>query len=265
VTARGEIHPAAAVGFERSAERYDRGRPSYPHEAVERLVDELGIGPGREVLELGAGTGKFTSLLVPSGAHLIALEPVAAMRAVLVAARPSVSAVDGTAESIPLDAASVDAVVAAQAFHWFDGDRALREIHRVLRSRGRLGLIWNVRDEAAAWARRLTEIFDRLSGPEAPRYKHMAWRAAFDHTDVFGPLHHDSMRYEHVVTRDAFLDRVLSVSYVASATEEARSAVTSEIRELLDHDPELAGRDEIAMPYVTDVYWCERRERAAPS
>jgi ubiquinone/menaquinone biosynthesis C-methylase UbiE len=265
VSARGDIHPAAAAGFERSAERYERGRPGYPPEAVERLIAALGIRSGHDVLELGAGTGKFTRLLVPTGAHLVALEPVDAMRAVLERSQPTVPTVDGTAEAIPLDDASVDAVVAAQAFHWFDGDRALAEIHRVLREGGRLGLIWNVRDEGRAWSRRLTQIFDRLSGDDAPRYKRLAWRSAFEHTNAFGPLHHESTPHVHVVTREGFLDRVLSVSYVASAPEDLRAAVSAEVRDLLDRDPELAGRDEIAMPYVTDVYWCARRESAEPS
>jgi ubiquinone/menaquinone biosynthesis C-methylase UbiE len=262
VTAAGagaRIHPAAATGFEASAERYDRGRPSYPVEAVDALVAELDLGTGRHVVELGAGTGKFTVLLAPTGATITAVEPVRAMRTALERAVPTARAVDGTAEAIPVDDGGADAVVAAQAFHWFDAERALVEIRRVLRDAGRLGMIWNVRDERPAWSRRLTEIFDRLSGPGDPRYKHRAWRAAFERTDAFTPLEHRSFAYTHDVTREAFLDRVLSVSYVASAPRDVRDTVTREVEDLLDADPDLAGRQTIAMPYTTDVYWCERR------
>jgi SAM-dependent methyltransferase len=258
----GRIHAAAAVGFERSADRYERGRPSYPADAVSTLVDALEIGPERQLLDLGAGTGKLTRLLVPTGARIIAVEPVPAMRAALERTCPDVTVLDGSAEAIPVRDRSIDAVVVAQAFHWFDADAALREIARVLRDRGALGLIWNVRDETPSWSRRLTEMFDRLSGPDAPRYKHGQWRAAFDRTDAFGLLHHRSTRSVHEVPPEGFLDRVLSVSYVASAPDAERTAVEAEVRDLLAHDPDLAGRSTIGMPYVTDVFWCERSASA---
>jgi SAM-dependent methyltransferase len=254
----GPIHHAAARGFEAAADRYDSGRPGYPGGAVSRLVRELGMATGAEVVELGAGTGKLTELLVPTGAHITAIEPVAAMREALSRTCPSVVVADGTAERIPLPDASADALVAAQSFHWFDGERALPEIHRVLRPRGRLGLIWNVRDERARWSRRLTAIFDRLAG-DGPRYRDGSWRAPFDRAGLFGPLHHFATDHVHRVSPRAFLDRVLSVSYVASAAEGDRERVVDEVNELLGTDPDLAGREEITMRYRTDAFWCERR------
>jgi SAM-dependent methyltransferase len=252
------IHDAAARGFGAAAERYERGRPTYPDDAVAFLVQALRIGADTDVVELGAGTGKFTSLLLPTGARVVALEPVLAMREALERNCPSVTAVDGTAEEISLPDASADAVVAAQAFHWFDVERALPEIHRLLRSDGRLGLIWNVRDEASDWSERLTGIFDRLSG-DGPRYRDMRWRGAFTQTELFGPLHHQLAYHVHKVTREQFVDRVLSVSYVASAPDVERRRAMAEVEEMLDTDPELRGRDEIVMPYRTDVYWCVKR------
>lgn len=252
------IHEAAARGFEASVDRYERGRPSYPGDAVSFLVRELAIAPDRDVVELGAGTGKLTELIVPTGARIVAVEPVAAMREALERNCPTLTAVDGTAEQIPLPDASADAVVAAQSFHWFDGDRALPEIHRVLRPEGRLGLIWNVRDEASDWSEKLTAIFDRLAG-EGPRYRDMHWREPFTHTELFSPLLHQLAYHVHEVTREEFLDRVLSVSYVASAPRDERERVIREATELMNADPELAGRDRIVMPYRTDVYWCVRR------
>jgi SAM-dependent methyltransferase len=253
------IHGAAARGFEASVERYERGRPSYPEDAVSFLVRELGIAEGRDVVELGAGTGKFTELIVPTGARIVAVEPVAAMRRALERNCPTVTVLDATAERTRLPDSSADAVLAAQAFHWFDGERALPEIHRVLRPDGRLGMIWNVRDEASDWSERLTAIFDRRAGEGDPRYRDQRWRAAFRRTDLFGPLHRQVAYHVHEVTRELFLDRVLSVSYVAGAPQDERDRVVEEVTELLDTDPELAGRERIVMPYRTEVYWCARR------
>jgi SAM-dependent methyltransferase len=252
------IHDAAAHGFAHAVEHYRRGRPSYPDDAVAYLVDVLGVRPDRDVLELGAGTGKLTELLVHSGARIAALEPVPEMRQVLALACPTATVLDGTAEAIPLPDGSMDAVVAAQAFHWFDGERALPEIHRVLREHGVLGMMWNVRDEASDWAERITAVVDRLAG-DGPRYRDGHWRRAFERTELFGPVHHRVAYHVHHVTREAFLDRVLSISYVASAPPAERERVIAEITELLETDPELSGRDEIVMPYRTDVFWCARR------
>ena len=252
------IHFAADHGYSRAVEHYRRGRPSYPDDAVAFLVQELGIHQDRDILELGAGTGKLTELIALSGARVTAIEPVAALRDALERDCPTVTVLDGTAEAIPLSDGSVDAVVAAQSFHWFDGDSALGEIHRVLREGGTLGLIWNVRDEASDWSERLTAIFDRLAG-DNPRYRDGRWRGAFERTDLFGPLHHRVAYHLHHVTPEAFMDRVLSVSYVASASQEERDAVRGEVTEMLATDEELAGHDEIVMPYRTDVFWCVRR------
>ena len=134
------INETAAIGFARSAEAYEEGRPGYPEAALEPLR----LTPGMTVLDLAAGTGKLTRVLAASGASVIAVEPVAEMRAAL---PESVTALDGTAESIPLDPGSVDLVTVAQAFHWFDGPAALAEIHRVLSPGGRLALLWNRRGE----------------------------------------------------------------------------------------------------------------------
>src|SRR5687768_3990564 len=113
--ARDGIHEAAQA-FDGAADVYDRGRPSFPPDAVEKLVEALGIGPGVRVLDLAAGTGKLTRLLAHTGAELVAVEPLDGMRARLEASLPGVRALEGTAEAIPLSDASVDAVTAAQAF-----------------------------------------------------------------------------------------------------------------------------------------------------
>jgi len=248
------IHPSAARGFEAGAEAYERGRPDYSPEAVERLARELLVLPGTRVLDLAAGTGKLTRLLVPIGADIVAVEPVPAMRAQLARAVPGIEILDGTAEAIPLPDGSVDAVTVGQAFHWFDGDRALAEIHRVLRPHGGLGLIWQARDPVRPWIEQLNQIIDRADDGH-PRFRTFEWRAAFERSRLFGPL--DSADYATVQRGDleTFVDRVASISYVAALPEEARAGVLSEVRELLATDLETAGADVIELPYRVHVFW----------
>ena len=133
------------------AQTYTQGRPEYPTDILPWLKGNLGVAAGKLVVDLGAGTGKFTKLLVQTGADIIAVEPVEEMRLQLETTLPEVRLLPGCAEAIPLDTGSVDAVVCAQAFHWFASETALREIHRVLKPSGKLGLIWNVRDESVDW------------------------------------------------------------------------------------------------------------------
>jgi len=251
------IHQAAARGFQ-EAERYDRSRPGYPPEAVERLATALGLGPGSRVLELGAGTGKFTRQLRPRVGGLVAVDPVEPMLRALRAALPGAAAVAGQAEAIPLGPGVADAVVCAQCFHWFDGPAALSEIHRVLAPGGRLGLVWNRRDESVEWVRRLADVVEPRSGT-APRYWRGAWRRAFEATPLFAPLEEAHFRHLHRVGPEQLLDRVASISFVAALPPGERDQVLAEVRRLLVSHPDLAGRSEVELPYCTDVFWCAKR------
>jgi ubiquinone/menaquinone biosynthesis C-methylase UbiE len=150
----------------------------YPFAAVRRLVRELRIKPESAVLDLAAGTGKLTRLLAQLGADVVAVEPVGEMRKRLLETVPGVRALAGIAEAIPLEDESVEAVTVGQAFHWFDGDAALAEIHRVLRPGKRLGMIWNVKDESVGWVRLLAEIVEPYRG-SAPRVASGSWKEAF--------------------------------------------------------------------------------------
>src|SRR4051812_26526389 len=141
------VHEVAAAGFS-DPNDYEAARPSYPPDAVAWLVEQLRIRTDARVCDLAAGTGKLTRLLVPTGAQLLAVEPVAGMRATFRSVLPDVPVVAGTAEALPLRAGALDALVAAQAWHWFDHDRAIAEARRALHDRGALGLVWNARDRS---------------------------------------------------------------------------------------------------------------------
>ena len=250
------VDPADAWGGGDNASSYERGRPSYPPEAVEHLARVLNIGPGRTVVDLGAGTGKFTRLLVATGAHVVAVEPQAAMRAELSAVAPaSVEVLDGGAEAIPLPDASVDVVCAATAFHWFDHEMAMPEIARVLRDGGGLGLVWNERDERVAWVREMTEII-RWDGyrPYGVDYD---WRPLIELGAWFSLLGRTQFPYVQLLDRASFVDRVSSISYISTLSPEARAPVLARTAALV------AAFDEpFELPYQCDVIWASRSVRA---
>jgi SAM-dependent methyltransferase len=245
------IDPVAASGFGGQADAYERGRPSYPTEAVEWLVDGLAIGPGRRVLDLGAGTGKLTRMLVTTGAELVAVEPVAGMRAQFAAVLPDVELLDGTAEAIPLPDASMHAVVAAQAFHWFDPSPALTEIVRVLRPGGGLGMVWNERDESVPWVAELTRIIHWDT--RQPYKVGTDWRAVIESDRRFSAVEREKFSFDQTVDADRLVERVTSTSYIAAMTPDERAPIVAETRALVAGFPET-----FVLPYVTDTYRCHR-------
>lgn len=248
-----DIHNSAAKGFAAAAATYVKGRPDYPPESVSWLCQDLKLGPGKTVLEVGAGTGKFIPVLRQSGARLLALEPVEAMCHQLALAHNDVEALAGTAESIPLAAESVDVVVCAQAFHWFATREALAEFWRVLAPGGMLGLIWNVRDETVPWVASLSEITDPLEAG-TPRYRSGAWRQLFPAKE-FAFVGERRVSHAHIGTaEDVMIRRTLSVSFVAAQPEAVRNEVEARVRALIDKTPALAGRKEIAFPYETRMF-----------
>ena len=136
-----------ARSFETAAAEYERHRPDYPEEALRWVADRLALDGQARVLDVGAGTGKLTRALVALGFEVVALEPGNPMLEQLRAAVPEAEALEGQAEEIPLPDQTIDAAFAGQAFHWFDRERALPELHRVIRPGGGLALLWNWWDE----------------------------------------------------------------------------------------------------------------------
>jgi len=241
--AGSDLHPATR-GFELAADVYERGRPDYPAAAIAWLVERLALRPGRTLVDLAAGTGKLTRLLVRSGADVIAVEPLAAMRALIENAR----VLEGTAEAMPLPDASADAVTVAQAFHWFRAEEALAEIHRVLRPGGGVALVWNTRDERDPLHAAVSDLLRPLEG-DAPRRHKRDWGEVVDASGLFTPTERAAFDHEQLVDEDGFVERFTSISFVAAAPDDARAQVEARLRDLARE----TGAP-IRLPYVTELY-----------
>ena len=227
-----------SLSFGSEAAAYERGRPSYPPEAIDWLLPD----GARDVLDLGAGTGKLTTRLVERGLDVVAVDPIAEMLELLRGALPATPALLGTAEQIPLRDNSVDAVLVAQAWHWFDPKRAIAEVARVLRPGGRLGLVWNTRDERMGWVKDLGRIIGHESDPFSDR---VTLPEPF--TDV--ERHH--VEWTSYLTPQALIDLVASRSYCITSPADVRTRTLEEVRELLVTHPALANSSGLALPYIT--------------
>ncbi|HZC75315.1 MAG TPA: methyltransferase domain-containing protein [Gaiellaceae bacterium] len=233
--------PRYRCSFETVAEQYERARPEYAEESVDWLVERLGLRPGSRVLDLGAGTGKLTRQLVRRGLEVVAVEPGDEMRGVLQRVLPEVDALAGTSEAIPLPDASVDAVTAGQAFHWFEREPALSEMARVLRPGGGIALLWNAWDEEDP----LLGAIDELLAPHRPSLVNEAsldtWRK-----DPFGSLQELVARQIRLVTGEQLVEWATSTSGMVNAPRAEQDRIAAAIRQL-------AGAGECLVSIRTDA------------
>jgi len=234
--------PVPALSFGGVADAYDRARPSYPAEAAAWLA---GLDHAH-VLELGAGTGKLTEQLVAQGHKVVATDPLDAMLRKLVARLPGTPAAIAAAERIPLRARSVDTVIGAQTFHWWDLERTLPEIARVLRPGGHLALVWNHRDERIPWVRRLGELIgNQEQKNQDPTHALLA-------SNLFGFVETATFRFWQPLDRPRLRDLVLSRSNIALLGDVERERVLRKVDEL--YDAYGRGADGMLLPYVTRCY-----------
>jgi SAM-dependent methyltransferase len=228
-----EVDGLAARAFGAMAEEYDRGRPSWPADAVAAVVERFGA---RRVLDLAAGTGKLTAVLADAAEHVIAVEPLDAMRRVLEVRLPAVRVLAGTAEAIPLPDASVDAVFVGEAFHWFDLDRAPAEIARVVRPGGGLAILWNhALWEDEPWHREvwaLLEPHHRAVG--GSRRENVPWRDALEREERFGALSEEKIEHEQRTDRDGVVAMLASFSWIGGLPAEQRDATLAAVRGVLE-------------------------------
>ncbi|KUI32722.1 class I SAM-dependent methyltransferase [Mycobacterium sp. GA-2829] len=227
-----------SLSFGAQAAAYERGRPSYPPEAIDWLLP----GGAHTVLDLGAGTGKLTTRLVERGLDVIAVDPIPEMLEVLTGSLPDTPALLGTAEEIPLDDDSVDAVLVAQAWHWFDPERAIKEVSRVLRPGGRLGLVWNTRDERMGWVKDLGRIIGHENDPFTDRVSL---------PKPFTGIERHHVEWTNYLTPQALIDLVASRSYCITSPADVQTRTLDRVRELLATHPALVNATGLALPYVT--------------
>jgi SAM-dependent methyltransferase len=228
-----ELHPLAAQ-FGSVVEAYDRGRPDYAPAVVGAMAAELGFRPGASVLDLAAGTGKLTRALVAAGLDVTAIEPQPELRERLAQAVGSRRVRDGVAEAIPLDDGSVDAVTVADAFHWFDHQRAIAEIHRVLKPHGGLAVLFTVPDwTGASWAHELGKMIEGLR-PEHPGYDGPRWQDSL--RDAGGWTEPREIRVTTSGPADParIVDYVASMSFVAAMPEDERAEWLARASELVE-------------------------------
>ncbi len=234
-----------ALSFGAAAAAYDTYRPSYPPAALEWAI---GPGPG-PVVDLGAGTGIMTRVLLGLGYQVIPVEPDPRMRERLAETTPGVTPLDGTGEQIPLPGGSVDAVVCGQSYHWFDRERAHPEIARVLRPGGVLAPVWNLRDDDVPWIAEFTRI---VHGPSSRGY------VGSESIDSFGPLFTapelEVFRHTVAMTTDDLLALVTTRSYYLVAPPERRAATVAAIRDLVAGFPQ-----PFEVPYLTKAYRAHKR------
>lgn len=244
-----------SVSFGAAASAYQSGRPDYPREAVDWMLQPV-REPARSLraADVGAGTGKLTRTIVEAGAEVVAIDPDAEMLAALRENVHGVPTFVGTAERMPLPDASVDAVLLGQAWHWVGVEAASAEAGRVLRSGGVLGLVWNIRDEADPWVARLTA---------AMHGSHAEEMLAGDGPRVAAPFEELEERrwtWTRALTRTALLDMVASRSYIITAAEAERAEILASVSDLFDErrrteaGAAAGGAETISLPYVTRAY-----------
>ena len=241
--------------FGAAAAAYAEHRPEYADAAIRWAIEPVRLNEPLRVLDLGAGTGKLTAALARLGAEVTAVEPDPRMLAQLRAELPSVRSVAGSAEQIPLPDAGVDAVVAGQAMHWFDLDRAIPEIARVLRPGGVVAALWNMDDDRVGWVAGLAEIRNRDTDATL-----VGWRRGVGRTrqerlaavapDLFGPVEAREFANGQPRTVDSLLATMATHSDLLAMDEPQRAALLARMRDFLHDQPETSA-GEFVMPLVT--------------
>lgn len=239
------VDETLARSFENIGEEYERFRPGFPDAAAELILAH----PVGTVVDLGAGTGKFTRLLRRRADHVIAVEPSAAMLDVLRIELPWATALIGGAERMPVGDAEADAVTVAQAFHWFDREAACAEIVRVLAPGGVLGLVWNRSDPDCDW----DTACHRVLHPAVGRTDETSGAAA-EELPGFEFVEYAEIRWQETITRADYIGRWKTVSSYLVADEQARGVLAGRIERILDEAPETRGVDVLPLPHLTDVF-----------
>ncbi|WP_076864709.1 class I SAM-dependent methyltransferase [Bradyrhizobium mercantei] len=242
-----------AENYRVAVSAYETGRPGYPA----AIVAALPLQTAHCVVDLGAGTGKFTRLLLPhlsETARLVAIEPVTEMSAKL-ATEAGIEVINTRADAIDLETGSVDLVTCAQAFHWFDNEASVAEVARLLRPGGTFALIWNVRDDGTPWVLALSRMIEKYAG-DTPRHQSGRWRWILN--DPRFALEQEIVQdHPHRMARSGVYERVVSTSYVAALPDAEKALVRDRTDEIL-REAGLGDAEEVVFPYVTRLYLLKR-------
>ncbi|NKY30195.1 class I SAM-dependent methyltransferase [Nocardia gamkensis] len=244
------LHNRRAGSFGARAAAYAEHRPDYPAAAIGWALARVADRRPPVVLDLGAGTGKLTRGLLAVGASVIAVEPDTHMLAELIRRFPDVPAHTGTAEAIPLPDDSVDAIIAGQAFHWFDLDRAYPEFLRVLRPGGVLAALWNTADDSVKWVAGLKEV-DRssVSAAQPPSGQIvLPTHPLFDEHE----FERSTFPHRHRRTAESLTATIGTQSHTLVIPPEERAELLDRIMDYLRAQPETA-EGEFDLPIVTSV------------
>lgn len=248
------LHPAAEKGFSSGAVLYQQVRPHYPQDIVSWLQDQLQIGAGTTVLDLGSGTGKFLPYLIETQAKVIAVEPVTEMLQQLQQSYPTIESVQAFSNQLGLEDASVDAIICTQSFHWFSNIETLSEMYRVLAPSGHLGLVWNQRDIQIDWVKALADEISPFEG-DTPRYHSEQWKQVFEDQKLFKFINLQTFKLlhrgtvEHVVS-----NRLLSTSFIAAMPETEQQRLKARFEQIVFDFTGLTAQDQIEFPYITYAY-----------
>jgi SAM-dependent methyltransferase len=236
------------LSFGQVASIYERARPEYPLDAVSWLLE----GTHGTVVDLGAGTGKLTRAVCAAGREVVAVEPDAAMRVAFAEALPGIEVLDGTAESIPLPDGSVAAVVAGQAWHWFDVERATSEIARVLAAGRRLAIVWNLRDESVPWVAELGRLLHSGDGASAS----VRGRDTETFGPLFEPIERRFFRHEQRLEVDELVGLAASRSHTVTLPADEREELLRDVEQLAVR---AADGEPLVLPYVVECLRSNRR------
>ncbi len=252
---KNQIHHTATT-YQNMSDLYEAGRPGYTQDSVFALCDHLKVSKDSQIVELGAGTGKFTRVLLQRYSNVVAVEPVPAMLDQLKAILPEVHALLGTGEAIPLPDHSCDFILIANAFHWFCTERALQEFTRILNPKGGLGLIWNLDGVfTSSWGKTIDSWLDEIEG-DTPQYKTGIWKNVLKNSKIFSDLNEETFSASRTTTAEEVVQRVMSISFVAALPENERLTFQQKIENHLATHPDCRNQTHLRVSFDTKIYWC---------
>ncbi|MBF7682847.1 class I SAM-dependent methyltransferase [Acinetobacter sp. B5B] len=250
------IHPTAQLGFAHTehAQDYQQARPSYPKDITTWLQQHLKLTQQSVILDLAAGTGKFTARLHPLTKNITAVEPVSAMREVFKQQYPKIHIIDALSHHIPLPSHQFDVIFCAQAFHWFSNIETLREMKRLLKPQGDLILIWNDKDTSQPWVKALSEHLKPFE-KDAPRFYTHEWQQVFVQQHLFHAVATHQFNYVHTGTvQQVVTQRLLSSSFVKTWPSSAQKQLKYDLEHIVHQMQGKSNTDDIAFPYLTHIY-----------